>query len=80
MRHLSNVFNDIWTHAEERNRNGASFIKIYESKKRYVTFGIYDAKAKKYCLFNTINLVGNFRYNSKVVPPEFAEMRKMVTG
>ena len=80
MRHLSNVFNDIWAHAEERNRTGASFIKIYESKKRYVTFGIYDAKAKKYCLFNTINLVGNFRYNSKVVPPEFAEMRKMVAG
>ena len=80
MRHLSNVFNDIWAHPEERNRNGASFFKIYESKKRYVTFGIYDAKAKKYCLFNTINLVGNFRYNSKVVPPEFAEMRKMVTG
>ena len=80
MRHLSNVFNDIWAHAEERNRNGASFFKIYESKKRYVTFGIYDAKAKKYCLFNTINLVGNFRYNSKVVPPEFAEMRNLVTG
>ena len=81
MRHLTSVFNDIWTLAEERNRReGKSFIKIYESKKRYVTFGIYDSITKKYCLFNTINLVGNFRYNSKVVPPEFAEMRRLVSG
>lgn len=80
MRHLTNVFNDIWALAEERNREGAKFYKIYESKKRYVTFGIYDSVTKRYCLFNTINLVGNFRYNSKVVPPEFAEMRSLVTG
>jgi hypothetical protein len=80
MRHLTNVFNEIWALAEERNRQGAGFIRIYESKKRYVTFGIYDSVTKKYCLFNTINLVGNFRYNSKVVPPEFAEMRNLVTG
>ena len=80
MRHLSNVFTEIWTLAEERNREGSRFIKIYESRKRYVTFGIYDAKSKRYCMFNTINLVGNFRYNSKVVPPEFAEMRRLVTS
>ena len=80
MRHLSNVFNDIWTQAEERNREGSGFIKIYESRKRYVTFGIYDSKSKRYCMFNTINLVGNFRYNPKVVPPEFAEMRRMVNS
>lgn len=80
MRHLTNVFNEIWALAEERNRQGGGFIKIYESKKRYVTFGIYDSVTKKYCLFHTINLVGNFRYNSKVVPPEFKEMRKLVSG
>ena len=80
MRHLSNVFNEIWAVAEERNRSGNRFIKIYESKKRYVTFGIYDSKTKRYCMFNTINLVGNFRYNSKVVPPEFSEMRHLVNS
>jgi|SRR5210317_1433180 len=49
-----------------------------EKNNRYITLGIYDSVNKKYALFDTINLSGNFRYNSNTVPPEFAEMRRLV--
>ena len=51
---------------------------IGEKSNRYVTFGIYDSVSKQYALFDTINLSGNFRYNSNSVPREFNEMRKLI--
>lgn len=80
MRKLIKLFDDIWASAEKRNeREGFQrFFRIYQQNKRYVTIGIYDGLTKKYCMFDTINFSGNFRYNSQVVPPEFREMSKMV--
>lgn len=80
MRKLVKLFDDIWASAEQRNeREGTTrFFRIYQQNKRYYTFGLYDGLTKKYCMFDTINLSGNFRYNNQVVPPEFAEMAQMV--
>lgn len=79
MRKISKRFDEVWSKAEERNRkNGQRYIKIFESRKRYLTMGIYDSKTKKYCLFDTLNLIGNFRYNAKEVPAEFEEMWEMI--
>jgi len=79
MRKLLNSFNDIWKLAEERNTVEKNrFYKCVQQSKRYMTMGIYDSVTKKYVLFDTINLVGNFRYDSGSDPKEFAEMRKLV--
>jgi hypothetical protein len=80
MRKLSKLFDEIWASAEQRNERegGQRFFRIYQQNKRYITVGIYDGLTKKYCMFDTINLSGNFRYNSRVVPPEFDEMARMV--
>ena len=80
MRKLSTAFDNIWARAEERNNQLGQqrFYRIFEKKNRYYTFGIYDYKTKDWCLFNTINLVGNYRYNIDELPPEFAEMEKLV--
>jgi hypothetical protein len=40
--------------------------------------GLYDSVTKKYVLFDTINLTGNFRYNNNILPNEFAEMENMI--
>ena len=79
MRKLPKLFDEIWAKAEKRNaKEGERFFRIYQQNKRYITVGIYDGLTKKYCMFDTINLSGNFRYNSQVVPPEFNEMSQMV--
>ena len=79
MRKIVKRFDEIWARAEERNRvEGQKFIKIYEQRKRHVTMGVYDGLSKKFCYFDTINLIGNFRYNPKDVPAEFEEMAKIV--
>lgn len=79
MRKLAKIFDEIWASAEKRNASeGERFHRIYQQNKRYFTFGIYDGLTKKYCMFDTINLSGNFRYNNQAVPPEFAEMSQMV--
>ena len=79
MRKLTRLFDDIWEKAQKRNRFEAKrFIKIFDQRKRYITMGIYDSKTKKYCLFDTINLVGNFRYSAKTVPAEFDDMQRML--
>lgn len=79
MRKLAKIFDDIWAKAERRNsKEGERFFRIYQQNKRYITVGIYDGLTKKYCMFDTINLSGNFRYNNQVVPPEFKEMSQMV--
>lgn len=79
MRKLAKRFDEIWAQAEKRNRQeGNRFHKVYVQNKRYFTIGIYDGKTKRYCLFDTINLVGNFRYNARVIPAEFDEMEQLV--
>jgi len=88
---LVSVFEEIWSQAEKRNSelgpvngfdpaSGARFQRIFTQDKRYVTMGIYDTVSKKYSMFNTINLVGNFRYNTQNVPAEFSEMRRMISA
>lgn len=79
---IANKFEEIWKLAEERNRSAGRqrFFKILSQQRRYVTFGVYDSQNKKYVLFDTVNFVGNFRYNSHTFPPEFAEMQKMVNS
>lgn len=79
MRKLAKIFDEIWAKAERRNqKEGERFFRIYQPNKRYITVGIYDGLTKKYCMFDTINLSGNFRYNNQVVPPEFDEMSRMI--
>ena len=80
MRKLNKVFDDIWSKAEKRNRQeGKNFHKVFQQRGRYVTYGIYCGQTKKYALFDTINLTGNFRYNTRAVPSEFAEMEELVS-
>lgn len=80
MRKITKKFDEIWGQAEEHNRSrGFRFCKIFEVRDRFVTMGIYDTKSKRYCLFDTIQFSGNFRYNTKTVPPELYEMEKLVT-
>ena len=80
MRKLASVFDKIWARAEERNNElgNQRFYRIFEKKNRYYTYCLYDGLTKKWCTFCTINLVGNYRYNIEVLPPEFSEMEQMV--
>jgi hypothetical protein len=82
MRKISKKFEDIWSLAEARNRAEGRhrFHQINSLNRKYITLGIYDSVTKKYCLFDTINLVGNFRYNHRDVPAEFQEMEDMIRG
>lgn len=81
MKKISKRFDEIWRKAEKRNNTeGMRFHKIYSQNKRYITMGVYDSVSKKYSTFDTINLIGNFRYNTQTVPAEFDEMEKIVTG
>ena len=88
---IAEKFEEIWTKAEKRNAElgavtgfddatGQRFVRIYDQGKRYITMGIYDTVSKKYCVFDTINLVGNFRYSPREVPPELVEMERMVSS
>ena len=63
------------------------FHRIFEKRapasdkgSRYLVMGIYDSVTKKYALFDSINLSGNFRYNNRAEPPEFKQMLKMING
>jgi hypothetical protein len=82
MRKIFKRFEDIWYMAEARNRAEGRhrFHQINCLNRKYVTLGIYDSVTKKYCLFDTINLVGNFRYNHKEIPREFQEMEDLCKG
>jgi hypothetical protein len=81
MRKIIKKFNEIWESADAHNRGFRQnrFIKIFEQKQRFMTVGIYDSRTKKYCLFDTINLTGNFRYNNADIPAELNEMEQMVS-
>ena len=82
MRKIIKAFEDIWNLAESRNRAEGRHrfhqINSPSTNRKFVTLGIYDSVNKKYCLFDTINLVGNFRYNHREVPEEFQEMERLV--
>lgn len=79
MRKIAKRFEDIWSKAEKYNRtNGHRYVKIYETRKRYITMGIYDTQTKKWSTFDTINLVGNFRFSPKEVPAELEYMDSIV--
>jgi len=81
MKVISKKFEEIWSKADKRNREeGFRFHRIYSQNKRYITMGVYDSVTKRYALFDTINLIGNFRYNAQTVPPEMAEIESLVTG
>lgn len=79
MRKIEKHFDEIWERAEAYNVNhGARFCKIYETYKRYITMGLYDMQTKKWVTFDTINLVGNFRYDPRSIPSELNEMSAMI--
>jgi len=79
MRRLAKKFRDIWAVAEQRNKQESGrFHQIYETKKGFVEMGIYDYTTKKFVTFNTVNLVGNYRYDGVDFPTEFSEMENLV--
>lgn len=78
MRKISKKFDDIWQKAEEINVKGRRFERIYSFNKKYITMGIYDTVSKQYALFDTINLVGNFRYSPQEIPAELYHMEQIV--
>lgn len=81
MRKIVKSFDEIWSKAEAFNRKKEDrFVKCFDSRGKYVSFGIYDKISKKYCLFDTINLTGNFRYNASESIPELSEMEKMISN
>jgi hypothetical protein len=79
MRKITKKFDEVWAQADSYNKkSGFRFCKIFDVRDRYITMGIYDTQSKKYCLFDTINFSGNFRYSTKEVPEEIFEMEKLV--
>jgi len=89
---LSKQFDDIWALAKKRNEEQGAvygfevdksprFHKIFkDNNNRFVVMGIYDSVKKKYSLFDTINLSGNYRYNKNQEPKEFRDMIKLING
>lgn len=81
MKVISKKFEEIWKKAEKRNREeGFRFHRIFQQNKRYITMGVYDSKTSKYEIFDTINLIGNYRYNAQSVPAEFTAMEQIVNS
>lgn len=81
MRKVTKKFDEVWEQANNHNRTrGFRFCKIFDIRDRYITMGIYDTHSKRYCLFDTINFSGNFRYSPKEVPDELLEMERLVQG
>jgi len=81
MRKIVKSFDLIWSKAEQVNRKkGDRFVRCFDSRGKYLSFGIYDKVNKKYALFDTINLTGNFRYNASRTIPEIAQMEEMISN
>lgn len=81
MRKIVKSFDTIWSKAEAVNRKrGERFVRCFDSRGKYLSFGIYDKVTKKYALFDTINLTGNFRYNASETIAELTDMEEMVTN
>ena len=77
---LSKKFDEICASAEKYNNDNKTqrFYRMFDQTKRFVCMGLYDSVTHKYVLFDTINLTGNFRYNSNSLPNELFEMEQMV--
>ena len=76
-------FDEVWAAAQAVNaRSGKQrFFRLFESyRRKYLVIGLYDTVTKKYALFDTVNLTGNYRYNNRDVPAEVYEMEAMVKG
>jgi hypothetical protein len=75
-------FEEIWENADKFNSLNKTdrFFKLFEQRKKFITVGLYDSVTKKYALFDSVNLVGNFRYNNNSVPPELFDMDRMVSN
>lgn len=75
-------FEEVWENAEKFNSENRTerFFKLFEQRKKFVTVGLYDSVTKKYALFDSVNLVGNFRYNNNSIPNELFEMERMVSN
>ena len=81
MRKIIREFDKVWAEADAANRkNGRRFERCFSQSGKYMSFGIYDTKTKRYALLDTINFSGNFRYNSSTIPQEIQEMRDLVNG
>jgi hypothetical protein len=77
---ITKKFDDIWLMAERYNTVNKKdrFARMYDQSTRFISMGIYDTVTHKYALFNTVNLTGNFRYNSNIIPEELFEMERLV--
>ena len=81
MRKIVKSFDTVWAKAEVINkRNSNRFVRCFDSRGKYLSFGIYDTVTKQFALFDTINLTGNFRYNASDVIPELVQMEKMISN
>lgn len=82
MRKIIQKFEEVWQNAEKFNKEKRTerFCRIFDQRKKYVTFGLYDTVTKKYALFDSINLTGNFRYDNHTIPGEVRDMERMVTA
>ncbi len=80
MRKIAQKFDEICAKAEAYNKENKTnrFYKMYEQRKRFITMGLYDSVTKKYAVFDTINLTGNFRYDNHTVPQELYDMERLV--
>lgn len=77
---LSKKFDEICASAEKYNKENRTdrFVRMFDQSRKFVSMGLYDSVTKKYVLFDTINLTGNFRYSNNVLPNEFTEMENMI--
>jgi hypothetical protein len=77
---LSKKFDEICASAEKYNKENRTdrFLRMFDQSKKFVSMGLYDSVTKKYVVFDTINLTGNFRYSNNVLPNEFIEMENMI--
>ena len=77
---LSKKFDEICASAEKYNKENRTdrFVRMFDQSRKFVSMGLYDSVTKKYVLFDTINLTGNFRYSNNILPNEFAEMENMI--
>jgi|LauGreDrversion4_2_1035121.scaffolds.fasta_scaffold58756_2 hypothetical protein len=82
MNKMMRKFDEICESADRFNaeKRTERFFKLFEQRKKYVTVGLYDSVTKKHVLFDSINLVGNFRYNNNGIPGELFEMERMITS
>lgn len=76
----SKKFDEICASAEKYNKEHRTdrFLRMFDQSRKFVSMGLYDSVTKKYVLFDTINLTGNFRYNNNILPSEFTEMENMI--